>query len=93
MTIPHLSRRTVLRQLALAITAAGSGSINIEAARLVHSIAGESRAQPGGYMPVQLTNHEFRTVSRLAELIVPADARGGSAVDAGAPEFLSLIHI
>ena len=91
MTIPHLSRRTVLRQLALAITAAGSGSINIEAARLVHSIAGESRAQPGGYMPVQLTNHEFRTVSRLAELIVPADTRGGSAVDAGAPEFIDLL--
>ena len=91
MTIPHLSRRTVLRQLALAITAAGSGSVNIEAARLVHSIAGESRAQPGGYMPVQLTNHEFRTVSRLAELIVPADTRGGSAVDAGAPEFIDLL--
>ena len=91
MTVPHLSRRTVLRQLALAITAAGSGSVNIEAARLVHSIAGESRAQPGGYMPVQLTNHEFRTVSRLAELIVPADTRGGSAVDAGAPEFIDLL--
>jgi len=81
----------VLRQLALAITAAGSGSVNIEAARLVHSIAGESRAQPGGYTPVQLTNHEFRTVSRLAELIVPADTRGGSAVDAGAPEFIDLL--
>ena len=91
MTIPHLSRRSVLRQLALAITAAGSGSVNIEAARLVHSIAGESRAQPGGYTPVQLTNHEFRTVSRLAELIVPADTRGGSAVDAGAPEFIDLL--
>ena len=81
----------MLRQLALAITAAGSGSVNIEAARLVHTIAGESRAQPGGYPPLQLTDHEFRTVSRLAELIVPADARGGSAVDAGAPEFIDLL--
>ena len=91
MTAPSVSRRTVLRQLALAITAAGSGSVNIEAARLVHTIAGESRAQPGGYTPIQLTDHEFRTVSRLAELIVPADARGGSAVDAGAPEFIDLL--
>ena len=91
MTVPHLSRRAVLRQLALAITAAGSGSVNIEAARLVHTIAGESRSQPGGYTPVQLTAHEFRTVSRLAELIVPADTRGGSAVDAGAPEFIDLL--
>jgi len=91
VTAPSVSRRTVLRQLALAITAAGSGSVNIEAARLVHTIAGESRAQPGGYTPIQLTDHEFRTVSRLAELIVPADARGGSAVDAGAPEFIDLL--
>ena len=91
MTAPSVSRRTVLRQLALAITAAGSGSVNIEAARLVHTIAGESRTQPGGYTPIQLTDHEFRTVSRLAELIVPADARGGSAVDAGAPEFIDLL--
>jgi|TARA_B100001123_G_scaffold387276_1_gene462397 gluconate 2-dehydrogenase gamma chain len=91
VTVPHLSRRAVLRQLALAITAAGSGSVPIEAARLVHTIAGESRSQPGGYTPVQLTDHEFRTVSRLAELIVPADTRGGSAVDAGAPEFIDLL--
>ena len=91
MTVPSVTRRTVLRQLAIAITAAGSGSVNLAAARLVHTIAGESRAQPGGYTPIQLTVHEFRTVSRLAELIVPADTRGGSAVDAGAPEFIDLL--
>jgi len=91
VTVPSMTRRTVLRQLAIAITAAGSGSVNLAAARLVHTIAGESRAQPGGYTPIQLTVHEFRTVSRLAELIVPADTRGGSAVDAGAPEFIDLL--
>ena len=30
-------------------------------------------------------------MSRLAELIVPADAGGGSGVDAGAPEFIDLL--
>ena len=91
MTTPGLTRREVLRQLALAVTAAGSGAFNIEAARAVHALVGEARAQPEGYAPAALTAHEFRTVSRLAELIIPADERGGSAVEAGAPEFIDLL--
>ncbi len=85
-----VSRRAVLKQLALAITAAGSGAFNLEAARVVHALAGEER-QAGGYALKRLTEHEFATVSRLAELIVPADAGGGSGVDAGAPEFIDLL--
>ena len=88
---PGLTRREVLRQLALAVTATGTGAFNLEAARVVHALAGEARAQEGGYTPVALGTHEFRTVGRLAELIVPADAGGGSAVDAGAPEFIDLL--
>lgn len=84
-------RREILRQLALATTALSAGVFNIEAARVVHALAGEARTQLGSYDPVELTVHEFRTVSRLAELIVPADDRGGSAVDAGAPEFIDLL--
>ena len=85
------TRREVLRQFALAMTAAGTGVFNLEAAKLVHAFAGEQRAQSGDYTPRLLTAHEYRTVTRLAELIVPADARGGSAVDAGAPEFIDLL--
>lgn len=86
-----IPRREVLRRLALALTAAGSGAFNIEAARVVHALAGEARAQAGGYAPAAFGAHEFRTITRLAELIVPADAGGGSAVDAGAPEFIDLL--
>ena len=86
-----VTRREVLRQLALAVTAAGAGAFNVEAARVVHALAGEARAQPGGYSPAALDAHQFRTVVRLAELIVPADDGGGSAVDAGAPEFIDLL--
>ena len=86
-----ITRRDVLRQLALAVTAAGAGAFNVEAARVVHALAGEARAQAGGYSPAAFGAHEFRTITRLAELIVPADEGGGSAVDAGAPEFIDLL--
>ena len=86
-----VTRREVLRQLALAVTAAGTGAFNVEAARVVHALVGEGRAQAGGYSPAALSAHQLRTVTRLAELIVPADAGGGSAVEAGAPEFIDLL--
>lgn len=85
------TRREVLRQLALALTAAGTGAFDVEAARVIHALAGEARAQAGGYSPAALDGHQFRTVTRLAELIVPADEGGGSAVEAGAPEFIDLL--
>ena len=69
----------------------GGRAFNIDAARVVHALAGEARAQAGGYSPAALSAHQFRTVTRLAELIVPADAGGGSAVEAGAPEFIDLL--
>lgn len=86
-----IPRREVLRQLALALTAAGAGAFNAEAARVVHALAGEARAQAGSYSPAAFDAHQLRTVTRLAELIVPADEGGGSAVDAGAPEFIDLL--
>ena len=86
-----LSRRDVLRQLAVAATSAAAGGFNLRAAEVVHAFVAEERAQPGGYAPRMLTAHEYATVSRLAELVVPADAGGGSAVDAGAPEFIDLL--
>jgi len=85
------SRRDVLRNIALALTAAGAGRLAPAAAQEVHERVKEEKAETGGYRPKLFTEHEWKTVSRLAELIVPADEGGGSAVDAGAPEFIDLL--
>jgi len=57
----------------------------------VHPNSGVGEGAAGCYVPGRLNTHEFATVTRLAELIVPADAGGGSGVDAGAPEFIDLL--
>ena len=45
----------------------------------------------GSYQPLFFKDHEFRTVMRLTELIIPADEVSGSALEAGAPEFIDLL--
>jgi len=37
------------------------------------------------------TEHEYATINVLADLVLPADERSGSATDAGVPEFIDFI--
>ena len=60
------------------------------AARSRASRAGEGKTA-GVYKPKLFNAHEYATVRRLAEIIIPADEVSGSAVEAGAPEFIDLI--
>ncbi len=41
-----------------------------------------------GYHLQALTEHEYRTVKVLSDLIIPADERSGSATQAGVPQFI-----
>ena len=84
-----LDRRTLIRNLALGLTAAGV--LDMEAAQHVHAATGAEKKAKGRYTPKALTANEYETVRRLAELIVPADDVSGSAVDAGAPEFIDTL--
>jgi len=43
------------------------------------------------YAPTFFSPHEYDTVKLLADLVIPADERSGSATDAGAPEFMDFI--
>ena len=43
------------------------------------------------YEPKIFTAHEWETVRMLVDLIIPKDARSGSATDAGVPEFMDFM--
>jgi hypothetical protein len=90
--IDGVSRRDALKRIAGALFAAGlAGEMNPADAQHVHAAAASLKGVLGEYKRQFLTEHEWKTVTRLAELIVPADSGGGSAVDAGAPEFIDLL--
>jgi gluconate 2-dehydrogenase subunit 3-like protein len=48
-------------------------------------------AAPQAYSPKFFTAHEWQTVRLLVDLVLPKDARSGSATDAGVPEFMDFI--
>ena len=87
----EFSHRQMLRSIAVALTAAGSSGVTLEAGRFLHFLAQEEREADGSYQPLFFNSHEFQTVIRLAELIIPADETSGSALEAGAPEFMDLL--
>ncbi|MBM3804169.1 MAG: gluconate 2-dehydrogenase subunit 3 family protein [Acidimicrobiia bacterium] len=85
------SRRDALRSIALAVTLVAGGQMKLEAAQHVHARARDEKKKTGSYAPKLFNDHEFKTLGRLAELIIPADTVSGSARDAGAPEFIDLL--
>ncbi len=91
LQIEDPSRRSALRFIALAVTAAAGSPLKLEAARHVHLLAKEEQKESGTYKPKLFNDREYRTIQRLCELIVPADNVSGSAKDAGAPEFIDLL--
>jgi len=48
-------------------------------------------AQSAPYHPKALTEHEFATLRRLADLIIPADDRSLGALAAGAADFIDFL--
>src|SRR5438046_1774068 len=88
-----ISRRDVLRTLA--VTAAGSGLqiIPAEAAEYVHQMVHrEKAAAPAGtYTPKYFSASQYATLLFLCDTIIPKDEKSGGAVEAGAPEFIDLL--
>lgn len=88
-----LHRRTVLQMAGAAAAAAFTWTQEDAAQAAAASQAARAQAAAAGtaYRPRFFTAHEYATVVALADLILPRDARSGSASDAGAPEFIDYI--
>ncbi|MPY88243.1 MAG: gluconate 2-dehydrogenase subunit 3 family protein [Luteitalea sp.] len=91
-----ISRRKALQVLGSVPAVAGLGWTGAEAAQ-VHQHAEQARqaaaAEGTAYTPKFFTKHEYETLRLLADLIIPADERSGSASDAGVPEFVDFMMI
>ena len=86
----NISRRDLLRSIALAVTT-GSGALRLQAGKHVHHAVSKEKKKTGTYSPQCFNAHEYGTLQHLCDLILPADEYSGSALDAGAPEFIDLL--
>ncbi len=78
----ELSRRELLRGAALGVLA---GALPVEAAQHVHTMAAEDKVATGIYKPKAFNDHEYLTLQKLADYIIPG------AMQAGAPAFIDLL--
>jgi hypothetical protein len=88
------SRRALLRHIgiSLGLGVAGGGVLTAQDAQHVHqAVSEEKAAQKGPYQPKGLTRHEFATLERLSDFIIPADEHSPGALAANAAEFIDFL--
>jgi gluconate 2-dehydrogenase gamma chain len=86
----EITRRDALRALATAIAAAGTFDRLLAAQ--VHQMAAQSAVASGGaYTPTALSPHQYRTVERLADLIIPVENGAPGALEAGVPAWVDML--
>ena len=85
-----ISRRDVLRRLGLALMA--TGALDRVSAQEIHHMALASQTPAGGgYSPKALNDHEYRTLVRLTDLIIPVEQGKPGAVAAGAAAWIDML--
>jgi gluconate 2-dehydrogenase gamma chain len=83
-----ISRRDALRRFALTLLAGGVAD-RVSASE-VHEFARAAQAN-GTFTPRAFTAHEFRTLERLTDLIIPVENGRPGALAAGVPPWIDLI--
>jgi gluconate 2-dehydrogenase gamma chain len=84
-----LTRRNFIHAIGLAAAGAATSGVPAEAATGGKPVLPEPRSLSGqGYVRKIFNEAQWRTVSVLCDLIIPADDRSGSATQAGVPEFI-----
>jgi len=94
MNRDHVTRRAVLKSLSMgAVAGSVLRVIPLEAAEHVHNMIESEKAdnKAGVYAPKYFDAHGYKTLQALCEMILPADADSGGAMEAGAPEFIDLL--
>lgn len=81
------SRRDLLR---VSLTTLGVSVVSAEAAQHVHHAVAEVK-KTGPYTAKFFNAHEYQTLSKLADLIIPADEHSQGALAGGAPEFIDFL--
>ncbi len=86
----EITRRDVLSRLASAFVAAGA--IDTVLAREAHAQVHASTL--GAFTPAALDAHQYATLQRLADLIIPVDNGKPGALGTGVPEWIdALLHV
>ena len=85
------TRRELLRRIgAAAGVASGAEFLTAQDAHHVHEAVAQDKSA-GPYKPKGLTAHEYATLRRLADLIIPADEHSKGALEAGAADFIDFL--
>ena len=85
-----ITRRDAVRRLALALTAAGF--LDRVAAEEVHALTSQAAAANGGsYTPKTFTPAQFKTLERLADIIIPVEDGKPGALAAACPAWIDMI--
>lgn len=87
------SRRDLLRHIgaAISLSAMGEEVLHAQDAHHVHNAVAQDTAAKGQYQPKALTAHEFATLQRLSDLIIPADEHSKGALEARAADFIDFL--
>ena len=93
MPSESISRRDILRTLAVGAAGSVLQVIPAEAAAYIHDIVQkEKAASPAGkYTPKYFSASQYVLLVALCDMIIPKDEKSGGAVEAGAPEFIDLL--
>jgi hypothetical protein len=83
-----MPRRVALRVIGGGVPAAAFAARGVEAGQVSPVVPETAPAAAGSYAFRFLTEEEQATARLLADLIIPADDRSGSATDAGAVEYM-----
>ena len=89
----EVSRRDLLQQISVSISlvAAGANVLSAQDAQHVHQAVQAKPGAKGLYKPKALSAHEYATLDRLTDLIIPADEHSPGAKAANSAAFIDYL--